>query len=98
MMLWLKDVESRSCKMSQTAGRVLFALSTLLLCQSIPAAEPQAPQKSLPLRLSAPIRPKQLPPTAPAAPFRYTEATHGAGSLKYIGDIAVFTLQGTPEE
>ena len=34
----------------------------------------------------------------PSPPFRFTEGTHGAGSLKYVGDVPVFTLQGTPEQ
>jgi hypothetical protein len=37
--------------------------------------------------------------TAPAAePFRFPEAKHKGGELKYINDLPVLTLQGTPEE
>ncbi|HVJ68908.1 MAG TPA: C45 family peptidase [Caulifigura sp.] len=75
-----------------------------VLCQAAVAEEPAKPsvippkQLALPLNLAAPVRPKQLPAAEKSPPFRYTEATHGAGSLKYLGDIAVFTLQGSPEE
>jgi isopenicillin-N N-acyltransferase-like protein len=33
-----------------------------------------------------------------ADPFRYPEATHGKGSLKYVNGIPVLTVEGTPEE
>src|SRR6266478_4581260 len=35
-------------------------------------------------------------PVAPS--FRYPEAKHGKGSLKYINGLPVLTLDGTPEE
>jgi isopenicillin-N N-acyltransferase like protein len=31
-------------------------------------------------------------------PFRYPEAKHGKGELKYINDVPVLTVRGTPEE
>jgi WD40 repeat protein len=34
----------------------------------------------------------------PRPPFRYPEARHGKGELKYINGIPVLTLAGTPEE
>lgn len=89
-------------------SRLLRAFWTAVLvvgpCQWLSADDPPKPsaippkQLALPLNLAAPVRPKQAPPAEKGPPFRYTEATHGAGSVKYIGDIAVFTLQGTPEE
>ncbi len=33
-----------------------------------------------------------------AEPFRFPEAKHKGGELKYINDLPVLTLQGTPEE
>src|SRR5207245_4503114 len=33
-----------------------------------------------------------------AEPFRYPEAKHGKGELKYINGLPVLILQGTPEE
>jgi isopenicillin-N N-acyltransferase like protein len=33
-----------------------------------------------------------------AAPFRYPEATHGKGRLRYINDLPVLEVEGTPEE
>ena len=31
-------------------------------------------------------------------PFRYPEARHGGGELKYVGNIPVLTVIGSPEE
>jgi isopenicillin-N N-acyltransferase-like protein len=31
-------------------------------------------------------------------PYRYPEATHGKGSVKYIGGVPVLMVEGTPEE
>jgi hypothetical protein len=31
-------------------------------------------------------------------PFRYPEARHGQGELRYIDEIPVLVVQGTPEE
>src|SRR5207248_1360519 len=31
-------------------------------------------------------------------PFRFPEATHGKGALKYVNDIPILTLAGKPEE
>ncbi|QDT53377.1 Acyl-coenzyme A:6-aminopenicillanic acid acyl-transferase [Caulifigura coniformis] len=84
--------------MSHAVCRLLMAVSVVLFGQATRAAEPPAARPQLPLRLAAPVRPKQLPLSPPSPPFRYTEATHGAGSLKYVGEIPVFTLQGTPEQ
>jgi isopenicillin-N N-acyltransferase like protein len=67
------------------------------LCLPLLADEGSKPA-SLPLRLSAPVRPRQLAAADAPAPFRFREATHGRGSVRYVGDIAVFTVQGTPEE
>jgi isopenicillin-N N-acyltransferase like protein len=39
-----------------------------------------------------------LPPFRVAETFRYPEAKHGKGSLKYINGLPVLTLEGTPEE
>lgn len=88
--------------------RVLKALFVALIVSASGRAgfadEPAKPsvippkQLAVPLNLAAPVRPRQLPPAEKSPPFRYTEATHGAGSLKYVGDVAVFTLQGSPEE
>src|SRR5262245_54025562 len=37
--------------------------------------------------------------SAPAAePFRYPEGKHKGGELKYINDLPVLTVDGTPEE
>lgn len=33
-----------------------------------------------------------------ATPFRFTEGKHGQGALKYVNDIPVLTVAGTPEE
>src|SRR5437762_1718331 len=33
-----------------------------------------------------------------AKPFRFAEGKHGQGELKYINDIPVLTVAGTPEE
>jgi hypothetical protein len=33
-----------------------------------------------------------------AASFRYTEAKHGKDELKYINDLPVLIVSGTPEE
>jgi len=33
-----------------------------------------------------------------AEPFRYPEAKHGKGELRYVNDIPVLTVRGTPEE
>src|SRR5262245_8228854 len=35
---------------------------------------------------------------AAAEPFRYPEATHGKGELKYINSIPVLTIAGSPAE
>ena len=35
---------------------------------------------------------------AAAEPFRFPEATHGKGELKYINGIPVLTIEGSPEE
>src|SRR5260370_40121076 len=32
------------------------------------------------------------------SPYRYPEAKHGKGSLKYIGGVPVLMVEGTPEE
>src|SRR5260370_25138633 len=39
-------------------------------------------------------------PTASTAeePFRFPEAKHGKGTLKYINDLPVLVVEGTPEE
>src|SRR5687768_4778610 len=34
----------------------------------------------------------------PGEPFRFLEAAHGKGALKYVNDIPVLVLAGTPEE
>src|SRR5262245_19562023 len=40
-----------------------------------------------------------LAAAAPAAdPFKYPEAKHGRGELKYVNGLAVLTVAGTPEE
>ncbi|HEV3260199.1 MAG TPA: C45 family peptidase [Gemmataceae bacterium] len=40
-----------------------------------------------------------FPALAPAAGhFRYTEATHGRGELKYVNGLPVLSVAGTPEE
>src|SRR5262245_4028347 len=36
--------------------------------------------------------------TQAAEPFRYPEGKHGKAELKYINDLPVLTLEGTPEE
>ena len=36
--------------------------------------------------------------SAAAEPFRYPEAKHGKGELRYINDVPVMILVGTPEE
>jgi isopenicillin-N N-acyltransferase like protein len=91
--------------MSRAVSRTVLIVSAVLLLshEGFPAEPPETVQKSkqAPLRLSAPLGPPgksriSLSPASP--PFRYTEATHGAGSVKYVGDVAVFTLQGTPEQ
>src|SRR5207249_1451399 len=33
-----------------------------------------------------------------AAPFRYAEAKYGKGELRYINDLPVLFVEGTPEE
>jgi isopenicillin-N N-acyltransferase-like protein len=38
------------------------------------------------------------PQTRADGPFRYPEATHGKGQLKYINGVPVLLLRGTPEE
>ena len=35
---------------------------------------------------------------AAAEPFRYPEAKHGKGELKYINRIPVMTIEGSPTE
>jgi len=80
---------------------VLIAVSLLLIAAPGYSAEPQeaVPKpKSVPLRLSMPVGQLRAAMSPPSAPFRFTEGTHGAGSLKYVGDVPVFTLQGTPEQ
>ena len=88
--------------MPSAVSRAFFiAASLVVLCPPVRSDDKPvqpAPPKSPVFRLSRPIRPGQLPPSPPSPPFRYTEATHGDGSLKYVGDIPVFTLQGTPEQ
>src|SRR5262245_49865790 len=37
-------------------------------------------------------------PAKAAEPFRYTEGKHGKGELKYVNDIPVLVVEGTPEE
>src|ERR1700730_14893655 len=37
-------------------------------------------------------------PVPAVQPFRYPEAKHGKGSLRYINGLPVLTLEGTPEE
>jgi hypothetical protein len=37
-------------------------------------------------------------PSTAAEPFRYPEAEHGKGKLKYINDLPVLIVEGTPEE
>lgn len=37
-------------------------------------------------------------PASSAGPFRYPEAKHGKGELKYVNGIPVLTVAGTPEE
>jgi hypothetical protein len=37
-------------------------------------------------------------PSKGAEPFRYPEAEHGKGKLKYINDLPVLIVEGTPEE
>jgi isopenicillin-N N-acyltransferase-like protein len=34
----------------------------------------------------------------PDAPFRFPEARHGKGELRYVSDVPVLTVEGTPEE
>lgn len=80
-----------------TLGTVIAFTVASLLARPVVADDPPR-QLAVPLRLGAPVRPKQVAPQEKSPPFRYTEATHGGGSLKYVGDIAVFTLQGTPEQ
>src|SRR5262245_40186605 len=38
------------------------------------------------------------PATAGEKPFRYPEAKHGKGELKYVNGVPVLTVEGTPEE
>jgi hypothetical protein len=88
--------------MSSAVSRGLLIAAVLLLSGRIGgAADPQDPpqkSKSIPLRLSMPAGQLRGALSPPSTPFRYTEGTHGTGSLKYIGDVPVFTLQGTPEQ
>jgi hypothetical protein len=50
-------------------------------------------------RLTAALVVLLVPLLAHAAePFRYTEGTHGSGRLRYIHDLPVLTVAGTPEE
>src|SRR6516164_9829588 len=39
-----------------------------------------------------------MPPVRVPDVFRYPEAKHGKGELKYINGLPVLTLEGTPEE
>ncbi|OAI51765.1 hypothetical protein AYO47_06810 [Planctomyces sp. SCGC AG-212-M04] len=87
--------------LSAVSRGFLIAAIVLLVCREGVSADPQPPvqnPKQIPLRLSMPIGQLRGALSPPSAPFRYTEATHGAGSLKYVGDVPVFTLQGTPEQ
>src|SRR5262249_17735234 len=34
----------------------------------------------------------------PSTPFRYPEARHGKGELRYVRGVPVLTVEGTPEE
>src|SRR5215218_4847934 len=87
--------------MSRAVPGACLIAASLLCCPPVFSAEPQEAiprSKSIPLRLSAPAGQLRVALSPPSLPFRFTEATHGAGSLRYVGDIPVFTLQGTPEQ
>jgi hypothetical protein len=46
----------------------------------------------------APFRPPLPKPEKAAPPFRFPAAKHGKGELKYINDVPVLIVSGTPEE
>ena len=53
----------------------------------------------VPSRLTAPLVLLLVPVLTPAAePFRYQEGTHGPARLRYINDLPVLSVSGTPEE
>ena len=76
----------------QVRGLVILLLGvTAIAAQQASALQgdgkPPVPQSASAARAS---------PKAPA--FRYPEAKYGKGELKYINDIPVLTVRGTPEE
>src|SRR5436190_17438796 len=94
-------IERSRIMLNAVSRAFLVAAMLLLVCREGVSADPQQPvqnSKQVPLRLSMPVGQLRGALSPPTTPFRYTEATHGAGSLKYVGDVPVFTLVGTPEQ